>query len=328
LKLSSTNGKIVAVTGAAGYLGSRLLAYLTTQPWVAQIIALDQKPLANNSSGRIHAYQVDVSDAEALAAIFARHSVTHLVHAAFLLVQPPDMSESAMRAANVDGSRCVIETALRHGVQQIVFVSSVAIYGYLPGHPARVREDALLRPTMIYGKHKAAVETILHELGSAYPAARIAIPRLAAVVGAAGRDYSHLRALTAQPVFVVANGGRALTQAIHEDDAAELIGTLLEQDASGIFNGAADDSAAWAAIGGLSSRPIVSMPRAVLNQMTRLSLNTTLPALNGFTREIVDLFAESLVVDNSAARTQLAWTPRYSTLAAFQQMFAALGTAR
>jgi len=105
-----------------------------------------------------------------------------------------------------------------------------------------------------------------------------------------------------------------------------LIGKLLEQDASGIFNGAADDSAAWAAIGGLSSRPIVSMPRAVLNQMTRL--NTTLPALNGFTREIVDLFAESLVVDNSAARTQLAWTPRYSTLAAFQQMFAALGTAR
>ena len=83
MKLSSTNGKIVAVTGAAGYLGSRLLAYLTTQPWVAQIIALDQKPLANNSSGRIHAYQVDVSDAEALAAIFARHSVTHLVHAAF-----------------------------------------------------------------------------------------------------------------------------------------------------------------------------------------------------------------------------------------------------
>jgi hypothetical protein len=42
--------------------------------------------------------------------------------------------------------------------------------------------------------------------------------------------------------------GRALTQAIHSDDAAELIGTLLEQDALWHFQRAADDPAAWAAI--------------------------------------------------------------------------------
>ncbi len=134
-----TARKVVAVTGAAGYLGQRLLAYLTRQSWVERIIALDVKPIP--SDGRILAHRVDVSDTATLRALLTEHGVTHLVHAAFLLVQPPNQTEGQMRAINVGGSRRVIDAALACGVQQIVFISSVAVYGYQPGHPERICED-------------------------------------------------------------------------------------------------------------------------------------------------------------------------------------------
>ncbi len=335
--------KIVAITGAAGYLGQRLIVQLAQQPWVERIIALDLKSIP--SDGRILSFQMDVTDSTTLRSILIEHGVTHLIHAAFQIVQPPGWTETQWHAMNNGGARSVVKAIsgppfgpLSTHIH-LTFVSSVAVYGYRGGQTERLTEAAVVRPTMRYGKHKAEIETLLlpHPILPPPPgffASRLkaasplnsAIIRMAAVAGPTGKDYSHLRALTAQPFFVVANGGHALTQAIHEEDAATLICAAVERDATGVFNGAPDDSATWNDIGRLSSKPILSMPRALLNFATRF--NKTLPALKGFTSEIVDLFAESLIVDNSAARSQLGWTPRYSTCDAFGQMFEALGTAR
>lgn len=341
--MTSSSKKIVAITGAAGYLGHRLIAQLAAQSWVERIIALDIKPIP--SDDRVWSHRVDVSDTATLRAILAEQGVTNLVHAAFRIVKPAHWTDAQWRTANVNGSRSVINAVLETPPDEskgihLTFVSSVAVYGYSNGQAVYLREDAPLRPTMMYGKHKAEVEAQLQPLRSLaatnlkgrLPNLRLAMPlnvatiRMAAIAGPTGRDYSHLRALTAQPFFVVANGGRALTQAIHEDDAAALVCAAVERDANGVFNGAPDDAASWGEVGRLSNRPVLSMPRPMLNFTTRF--NGVLPALNGFTREIVDLFAESLVVDNSAARSELGWSPRYSTCDAFGQMFEALGTAR
>lgn len=319
-------GKVVGITGAAGYLGSRLIAYLTAQPWVDRVIALDLKPIAPES--RVISHQVDVSETSTVRAMLVEHGVTHLIHAAFQIT-PPNNDEYKMRNANVLGSMSVFRAALNL-VDHLTFISSVSVYGYRAGHPTRIRETTPLHPTMAYGRHKLEAEAALKIFSRLpYPdglKTRTAIMRLAAVVGPTGAARSHLRAISAQPFFVLSEGGKAFTQAIHEDDAAEAIGTLLAHDAEGTFNVAADDRASWADIGALSNRRILTLPRNFLNSMTRF--NKVLPALNGFTRDVVDLFSESLVVDNDALKTRLEWTPRYSTCDAFYQMFKALGTAR
>lgn len=310
-------GKVIAITGAAGYIGQTLIAHLSTQPWVERIIALDMEPVS--SSDLVISYVMDMREASHLRAILAEHAVTHLVHAAFVVSPPPGMSDSQMHVTNVEGSKQVIDQALGYGVEHLLFISSVAVYGYHTGQPLPLGENANLRPTMLYGRHKTAVESYLREQHA--PKTNIAVLRPTAVVGPRGRTLSHLRALTAQPIFVLANGGKALTQALHEQDMAALLVAAIQHNISGTFNAAPNDNLSWAEIARLSKLPPLSLPRAALNFATRF--NRILPALKGFTREVVDLFSETLVVDNTAVRQCTGWVPRYTTRDAFAEMFGA-----
>ncbi len=312
-------GKVIAVTGAAGYLGQTLVAYLEKQPWVERIICLDVKPLP--STERAISYCMDVRDFSLLRAIFSEHAVTHLVHAAFIVTPPPGLTEQQMYAANVEGSQSVFQNAIGYGIEHILFISSVAVYGYRSGRSLAVREDAPQAPTMLYGEHKAQVERNLKQLADNFPRVRIAVVRPTAVVGPLGRMLSPLRALTAHPIFVLSNGGKALTQALHEQDAAALLAAVVERGLAGVFNAAPNDFASWADIARLSRLPTVSLPRSLLNFATRF--NTVWPALRGFTRDVVDLFSESLVVDNTLVRQVTGWMPRHTTREAFAQLFGA-----
>ena len=123
-----------------------------------------------------------------------------------------------MRASNVDGSKQVILRAMEYGIEHLTFLSSVSVYGYRPSQLMRLNEEASQHPTTVYGQHKVEVERYLHEQQRHYPRTHVAVVRPSAVLGPRGRSRSTLRALIAQPVFVTSNGGRALTQAIHEDD--------------------------------------------------------------------------------------------------------------
>ncbi|MCC7451220.1 MAG: NAD-dependent epimerase/dehydratase family protein [Anaerolineae bacterium] len=310
-------GKVIAITGAAGYVGRALVEHLQKQHWVERIVALDLKPLP--ATGVVIPYNLDVRDTSFLRAVLAEHAVTHLVHAAFVVSQPLDMTLEQMRRINVEGSQGVIHQALESGIEHLTFLSSAAVYGYRGDQPPVVKEHASAQPNMVYGKHKIEVERYLTSQQPFYPRTQVAILRPVAVVGPRGREQSHLRALTAQPVFVLSNSGQARTQAIHEDDLTTLLSTVLERNVTGIFNAAPDDSASWAEIGKLTGLPLFALPRPVLNIATRL--NRLLPALHGFTREVVDLFSETLVVDNTAVRQSTNWIPRYTTLEAFAQMF-------
>jgi UDP-glucose 4-epimerase len=309
--------KIIALTGAAGYLGSVLIDYLRAQEWVERIIAIDVKPIP--SDGRVLSYCTDVRDGSLLKAIFAEHGVTNVIHAAFIITPPRGMTASQMRSANFDSSKQVFHAAFETHTRQIVFISSCSVYGYHTANPQNMREDDELRPTMLYGHHKVAVEQHLNSEGRNYPATHIAIVRPVAIVGPRGQSLSPLRALTAQKIFILANGGAARTQAIHELDVTALIARLVETNLGGTFNAAPDDYATWNEIGKLSGLPNISLPRPFLNFATRF--NTILPALHGFDRDVVDLFSESLVCDNTAARSQLGWVPRYRTKEAFAQLF-------
>ena len=195
------------------------------------------------------------------------------------------------------------------------------MYGYRCDNPFGIHEDNDQQPTMLYGHHKVAVEQYLNTESANYPATHTAIIRPTAIAGPQGQTLSPLRGLTAHKFFLLSNGGQARTQAIHEQDMAALIGRVIEGQVAGTYNAAPDDYATWAEIGKLSGLPTVSLPRSLLNLATRL--NTVLPALDGFTRDVVDLLSETLVCDNSAARNHLGWSPHYTTKEAFAALFGA-----
>lgn len=293
------------------------MAHLGRQPWVDRIIAIDNKPVVPDS--RVIAHMLDVREASSLRAILAEHGVTHLVHGAFIVSQAPGMSAEHMRSINVDGSQGTLKAAYELGLEQAIFLSSVSVYGYRGGNPPLIGEDHRLWPNMVYAQHKMQVENFIHELEQRFPDTRTTIIRPAAVAGPLGRVVSPLNAIVAQPFFLLSNGGRARTQAIHEEDLASLVVRAVELDAVGTFNAAPTDHASWAEVAALSRRTPLALPRPLLNFAARF--HTLIPELRGFTREIVDYFSESLVVDNSAARQSLGWLPQHTTLEAFGQLF-------
>jgi nucleoside-diphosphate-sugar epimerase len=318
-------GKIIALTGAAGYLGSVLIDYLGAQSWVERIIAVDVKPLPLHPQtvydGRLISYYADIHDGDFMRAIFVEHGVTNVIHAAFIPSQQGGVSISQMRTSNIDGSQRLFHAAFETHVRQILFLSSASTYGYHHGNPFGIREENEPRPSTVYANHKVLVEQYLNAEQLNYPQTRTAVLRSVAVVGPQGRTMSPWRALTAQKVFLLSNGGHARTQAIHEQDIAALIGRIVEQNSAGTFNAGPDDHASWAEIGKLTGLPVISAPRGVLNFATRF--NTILPPLHSLTREVVDMFSETLVCSNSAVRSQVGWAPHYTTREAFGQLFGA-----
>jgi UDP-glucose 4-epimerase len=312
-----TVGKVIALTGAAGYVGGLLLHELRKQAWVERIIAFDVKPVAGD--GHVISYCMDVRDGAALRSIFAEHAVTNLIHAAFVLNPPPHMTNTEMHTINVNGSQQVFRAAINHGVNQIVFISSTSVYGYVTNPNRKITEETVQQPTITYGQHNVEVERFLRGQGDHYFKSRVAIVRPTAIVGPHGKQASLLSPLINQPVFIVADGGHARTQALHEHDATSMITQVVERQATGVFNAAPDDSATWAEIGQVSGIPVVSFPREALTFATRF--RKMVPGLTTLSRETVEMFSESLVVDNMAARQCLGWVPRYSTQQAFADFF-------
>ncbi|MFE7561436.1 NAD-dependent epimerase/dehydratase family protein [Kitasatospora sp. NPDC057500] len=135
----------VAVTGAAGMLGSRLAERLTADGH--RVRGIDLRP------GPGVEVVGDIRDRAALDR--ALHGADALVHAAAALPSYPD---EQIRSIIVDGTRTVLAAARAAGTPRVVHISSTAVYGLprlVPTPETHPRE-----PVDTYSRAKAAAEEI------------------------------------------------------------------------------------------------------------------------------------------------------------------------
>ena len=180
----------ILLTGATGYIGSH--TWLALQAGGFDVVGVDD---FSNSSPRVldrlHALsgqrpvfeKVDVGDAAAMDAVFARHRIAAVVHfAAFKAVGESTRRPMAYYRNNVGGLVNTCEVMQRRGCRLMVFSSSATVYG----DPARlpIREDFPLAATNPYGQTKLIGETLLRDVAAADPSWRIACLRYFNPVGA------------------------------------------------------------------------------------------------------------------------------------------------
>src|SRR5688572_32319842 len=145
---------LVALTGASGFIGSYTAEALHRA-------GHDVRALVRPTSRRNHIASFvkewregDASDPQAIAGLVA--GVEAVIHNAAdwsALKQSPVTNYEK----NVVGSLRLLEAARLAGVEQFVFVSSVAVYHeILPG--GRIDETHPTWPSSVYGAYKAAVE--------------------------------------------------------------------------------------------------------------------------------------------------------------------------
>jgi len=142
------------VTGGAGFLGINLIRHLLDLGH--QVTSIDRVDFDYPERPRIREVRGDIRDPAAVARAVEGSDV--VVHAAAAL---PLYSAAEIRTTDVEGTRTVLEAALRGGVPRVVHVSSTAVYGIPDHHP--LLEDDRLEGVGPYGEAKIAAEALCAE---------------------------------------------------------------------------------------------------------------------------------------------------------------------
>jgi nucleoside-diphosphate-sugar epimerase len=224
----------IAVTGASGVLGQRLLPLLDGRDDVVRIVALDVRD-PTRRVGKLAFQRADLASTDLPPLL---EDVDALVHLAARRDPHPD--ERLMERVNVEGTRRLLDAASAVGVRKIVWVSSAAVYGAWPDNPVPLGEDALLRPNPGYlpPLHDAESERLLAEWSEQNADAGVVVLRLAPVVGPGSMSLLARAALGHAPA-TVRDAARPV-QVVHVDDAAAAVSLAVAGPLDGVYNVAAD----------------------------------------------------------------------------------------
>lgn len=143
--------KTVLITGGAGFLGINLVRYLLARD--CAVVSLDIAPFDYPERGQITEIVGDIRDRAAVDR--AMEGVTWVVHTAAAL---PLYSEEDIFSTDIDGTRNVMQSALDHGVERAIMISSTAVYG-VPDHHPLYETDPMVGVGP-YGKAKIEAEGV------------------------------------------------------------------------------------------------------------------------------------------------------------------------
>ena len=137
------------ITGGSGFLGINFVRYALKHG--DTIVSLDKEPFDYPEKDKIRAVLGDIRDIEAVDNTMLGIDV--VIHAAAAL---PLYTEEEIMSTDVQGTKNILVSALSHGVQRVVHISSTAVYG-IPDHHPLVEADKLdgVGP---YGKAKILAE--------------------------------------------------------------------------------------------------------------------------------------------------------------------------
>lgn len=147
--------KRVLITGGGGFLGLHVACFFYTKGYEVTILDI-HKPEMRTYPQDTKYLQVDIRDAQKLQS--ACRGIDVVVHAAAAL---PLFSKHDIFTTNVDGTRNVLEVALKNKVKQVVYISSTAVYGVPIKHP--IFENDPLDGVGTYGETKIQAEKLCEE---------------------------------------------------------------------------------------------------------------------------------------------------------------------
>lgn len=146
--------RTILITGGAGFLGINLCRYLLARGYAVR--SLDIAPFDYPERGLVQIMQGDVRDPNTVAR--AMTGVDMVVHAAAAL---PLSSRREIFSIDVDGTKVLLEQALRQQTSRFIFISSTAVYGIPEHHPTH--ESDSLHGVGPYGEAKVAGEALCRE---------------------------------------------------------------------------------------------------------------------------------------------------------------------
>ena len=157
--------KKILVTGGAGYIGSHVVRQLGSAG--ESVVTLDN--LCTGFEAAVTAGELvigDTGDAALLEEVFTEHDIDTVMHFAAHTIVPESVADPLKYYRNnTASSRTLLEAAAKHGVRNIVFSSTAAVYGIPEG--GKASEDSPTQPINPYGTSKLMTEWMLRDLAIA-----------------------------------------------------------------------------------------------------------------------------------------------------------------
>lgn len=147
----------VLVTGGAGFLGINLIRLLMDKG-IDDIVSVDIADFDYPERDKVKSFKGDIRDSALMDK--AMEDVDAVVHTAAAL---PLYKKEEIYSVDVDGTRSVLESALKHKVNRVVHISTTAVYGIPKKHP--IYEDDPLGGEEVgdYGRAKIMAEDVCKE---------------------------------------------------------------------------------------------------------------------------------------------------------------------
>jgi len=308
----------VAITGAGGYIGQRLIAHLGSQDGCGRILGTDISA-PEVTSEKLTFLKKDIRD-HGLIDFWKGQEIETLVHLAFIV--DPIRDEKEMYDVNVNGTLNVLRICEELKIGHVIVASSGTAYGAWPDNPEPLKEDDPIRvypPTFNYAHHKGLNEQHCATFMQKNPEVIFNIVRPSVVYGPNTQNYLS-RYFEKLPFILLIDGKDPNLQSVHEDDVAQLFSLLIEKKVPGAFNVAGDGVVRNSEVGAMIGKRSVKVPRwlyhAVAWTMWRLNLKTV-EAPPG----IVNYTMYPWVLDTTRARELLGWKPKYTSKDTLRIMF-------
>lgn len=155
----------IVVTGAGGFVGRQLVGKLLARG--DKVVALDQAVTTLPDHPHLRKIIGDIGSGQMRADAFSQ-GCTALVHLATVPGGAAEADPIASRRINIDAMYDLLDAAKASGHKpRVVYASSIAVFGD-PLPAAGVDDTTPLAPKMVYGGHKAMMETavaMMHHRG-------------------------------------------------------------------------------------------------------------------------------------------------------------------
>ena len=301
---------VVAVTGAASFLGTNLIGLLEEDERIARIVAVDIKAPAT-AGKKTRSYEVDFTQptTEArLAEILAAERAHSVVHLAFLS-SPSHASAWAHELESV-GTMHVLVAARHAQVKKFVMWSQTLLYGADPSNPNFLSERHPLRAPRHepFFRDKIEAEDEAAKFGQRAQGHVVTILRTAPILGPTVQNY--ITRYLSQKLVPTMMGFDPLLQFVHEIDAIAALKLAVDRDVPGTFNIVGDGVLPLSTVIKLAGRIAVPIPHPIAESLSAMGwlaqLTSAPPAFLKYLRFLC-------VADGTKAKDKMGFRPAYTT---------------
>lgn len=302
----------ILVTGASGYIGNRTIEFLLQQDWVTAIVGTDVKE-SKLQHPNYTFYKKDIRDK--MNDLFEKEDFDTILHAAYVLT--PIHDKALMEDINKNGTKNILNAAVKAKVKQVVYLSSTTCYGFHPDNDQPLTEDnSPLRGNddFIYAKNKKEIENMIRAFKKENPALLITTLRPCFVVGP---GFKNPMAEHFKKKLVLLPAVKKSWQYVHEDDLVNVIALMIKERKGGTYNVTGDGSMTFKEMIKALGNIILPVPWALIFPLNNLAWHLRLSFVTKFPSSAMRMMIHPWIASNEKLKKDTGYQFKYDTKSAF-----------